>query len=398
MTFIAGVDCSTQSCKVVIRDAESGVLVRHGRAAHPPGTEVHPSAWCAALQEAARKPGGLADVAAVSIAGQQHGMICLDQDGNVIRPALLWNDTRSATAAENLTSEIAPQDWVTAVGVVPVASFTITKLRWVAEHEPANAARVAAVCLPHDWLSWKLSGSTSISDLVTDRSNASGTGYFDARSDSYRRDLLMLAFGRDVLLPRVAAPSEAIAGTGSEFYPSGLLGPGAADNAAAAFGLDLGDQAVVSLGTSGTMFGISNQMPTDPTGIVAGFADLRSGFLPLACTLNAARILDVTARLIGTDLAGLSDLALRAPPGADGLTMIPYYEGAAAADQRPMLGPRSMCWLAGGSHCGTARGWRVPRRRAARCVRRPAGCGANRARRSRWCVGWPANRSPRVGW
>jgi xylulokinase len=322
MPLVAGVDSSTQSCKIVIRDAETGRLVRQGRAAHPDGTEVDPVAWWSALQEAIDSAGGLEDVAALSVGGQQHGMVCLDEAGEVVRPALLWNDTRSAQAAADLTAELGAEKWADEVGLVPVASFTITKLRWLAEHEPANADRVAAVCLPHDWLTWKLSGSTSIRDLVTDRSDASGTGYFDPRTNSYRRDLLTLAFGRDLLLPRVAAPSEAIAGKGSLVF-----GPGGGDNAAAGFGVDAGDDAVVSLGTSGTVFARSTQMAIDPTGIVAGFADMSGAFLPLVCTLNAARVLDAAARMLGVDLPTLSELALQAEPGAQGLILVPYLEG-----------------------------------------------------------------------
>ncbi|MGX7677395.1 xylulokinase [Jatrophihabitans sp. DSM 45814] len=330
MPLVAGVDSSTQSCKVVIRDAESGRLIRQGRASHPDGTEVDPAAWWSALTDAVEAAGGLDDVAALSVGGQQHGMVCLDSNGEVVRPALLWNDTRSAAAAADLTAELGAEKWAEAVGVVPVASFTITKLRWLAEHEPDNAARVAAVCLPHDWLTWKLSGSTSIRDLVTDRSDASGTGYFDARTNNYRRDLLMLAFGRDVLLPRVAAPSEAIRTGGSTIYPAGLFGPGGGDNAAAEFGsgaADDQDATVVSLGTSGTVFARSTRAPMDPSGIVAGFADLSGVFLPLVCTLNAARVLDATARMLSVDLTTLSELALQAEPGAQGLTMVPYLEG-----------------------------------------------------------------------
>src|SRR5690606_23686747 len=204
MTLVAGVDSSTQSCKVVVRDAETGALVRSGRAAHPDGTEVHPDAWWSALQEALAQAGGLADVAAISIGGQQHGMVCLDGDGQVVRPALLWNDTRSAGAATDLIAELpgGAKAWADAVGLVPVASFTITKLRWLAQHEPEHAAATRSVCLPHDWLTWKLLGTGSLDDLVTDRSDASGTGYFSGVTGEYRLDLLERALGRsDVRLP-----------------------------------------------------------------------------------------------------------------------------------------------------------------------------------------------------
>src|SRR3954447_24091661 len=204
MTLVAGVDSSTQSCKVVVRDADSGALVREGRAPHPEGTEVDPAAWATALRTAIDEAGGLADVAAVAVGGQQHGMVCLDDDGEVVRPALLWNDTRSAQAATDLIAELGGgQAWADAVGLVPVASFTVTKLRWLAEQEPANAARTAAVCLPHDWLTWQLAGTPGLAELVTDPGDASGTGYWSPAEEAYRPDLLERAFGRCPVLPRV---------------------------------------------------------------------------------------------------------------------------------------------------------------------------------------------------
>ena len=326
MTLVAGVDSSTQSCKVVIRDAETGALVREGRAAHPDGTEVHPDAWWAALTEAAGQAGGLDDVAAVSVGGQQHGMVTLDERGEVVRPALLWNDTRSAGAAEDLIEELGgPQRWADAVGLVPVASFTVTKLRWLADAEPENAARTAAVCLPHDWLTWKLAGAPGLDGLRTDRSDASGTGYWSAATGEYRTDLLRHALrGREPIVPAVLGP----AGTAGTTRGGALLGPGAGDNAAAAFGAGAqpGD-VLVSIGTSGTVFSVADTPANDPSGVVAGFADVTGRFLPLVCTLNAARVLTTAAAMLGVGVDRLSDLALEAPAGADGLVLVPYLEG-----------------------------------------------------------------------
>ncbi|MHA6780532.1 xylulokinase [Pseudonocardia saturnea] len=323
MSLVAGVDSSTQSCTVVIRDAATGAPVRQGRAPHPPGTSVDPAAWWDALQAALEQAGGLDGVAAIAVAGQQHGMVCLSADGDVVRPALLWNDTRSAAAADDLVAELGAPAWAEATGSVPVASFTATKLRWLATHEPEHAAATAAVCLPHDWLTWKLRGTGALDDLVTDRSDASGTGYFGP--DGYRLDLLERAFGRaDVLLPRVLGPGEAAGRT-----PDGLLlGPGAGDNAGAALGLgaEVGD-VVVSLGTSGVVSAVSPTPTADATGIVAGFASATGEHLPLVCTLNAARVLDAAGALLGVDHAELSRLALSAPSGAGGLVLVPYLEG-----------------------------------------------------------------------
>ncbi|WP_341717316.1 xylulokinase [Micromonospora sp. FIMYZ51] len=337
MPLVAGVDSSTQSCKVVVRDAETGALVRQGRAPHPDGTEVDPAAWWSALAAAVDAAGGLADVAAVSVAGQQHGMVCLDETGEVVRPALLWNDTRSADAAADLVTEAGGGGyWADAVGSVPVASFTVTKLRWLARHEPANADRVAAVCLPHDWLTWRLAGAPGLAALRTDRSDASGTGYWSPATGEYRFDLLEQAFGRQLRVPTVLGPAEAaghldpaVLGGGAAAGSGGvLLGPGAGDNAAAGFGVGArpGD-VVVSIGTSGTVFSVADAPAADPSGIVAGFADVTGRFLPLVCTLNAARVLDAAAAMLRVGLDELAELALTAPPGADGLVMVPYLEG-----------------------------------------------------------------------
>jgi xylulokinase len=330
VTLVAGVDSSTQSCKVVIRDAESGSLVREGRASHPDGTEVHPDAWWSALQEAAAGAGGLDDVAAIAVGAQQHGMVTLDEAGAVVRPALLWNDTRSAVAGDRLVAAHGgPAEWAKSVGSVPLASFTVTKLAWLAEHEPENAGRTHAVCLPHDWLTWRLAGARGAEALVTDRGDASGTGYFSPASGDYRRDLLTHALGHDAVLPRVLGPSEHAGTTAVEGLSTGAaLGPGTGDNMAAALGLGAapGD-VVVSIGTSGVVSAVAAVPAADPTGIVAGFADATGHYLPLVCTLNAARVLDAVARVLGVDHATFSELALSGPPGAGGLVLVPYLEG-----------------------------------------------------------------------
>jgi len=190
-----GVDSSTQSCKVVIVDAATQAVVRQGRASHPDGTSVDPEAWWSALQEAIADAGGIDDVEAWAIGGQQHGMVALDAEGRGVRDALLWNDTRSAPSALALIDELGgPQAWADAIGSVPVASLTVTKLRWLRDHEPDAAARVAAVALPHDWLTWRLAGygpgNADLTALTTDRSDVSGTGYWSPFTEDYRRDLL----------------------------------------------------------------------------------------------------------------------------------------------------------------------------------------------------------------
>ncbi|MFD6952241.1 xylulose kinase [Nocardiopsis sp. TSRI0078] len=321
MPLVAGVDSSTQSCKIVVCDADSGSVVREARAPHPDGTEVHPDAWWSALSEASS--GLLDDVAAIAVAGQQHGMVAVDELGAVVRPALLWNDTRSAGAAKDLVDELGgPAEWAGAVDNVPNNSLTVSKLRWLARSEPDNAARTTGVMLPHDWLTWRLTGAEA--EPTTDRGDASGTGYWSATENAYRPDLLARAFGRELRVPRVAEPAEAVGRT-----PSGaLVAPGTGDNMGAALGLGLrpGD-AVVSLGTSGTVFAVSETPTQDASGTICGFADATGRYLPLVCTLNAARVLSATAAMLGVDLAGLDELALAAEPGAEGVVLLPYLDG-----------------------------------------------------------------------
>lgn len=332
MPLVAGVDSSTQSTKVELRDADSGALVGTGRAPHPsvtpPIAEQDPSHWWHAFEHAyaqalAADSLAASDVAAISVAGQQHGLVALDDHDRVIRPAKLWNDTTSAADARWLLDQLpaGAAGWAQACGSVPVAAFTITKLSWLHRVEPDAWARLARVALPHDWLTLQLTGR-----LVTDRGDASGTGYWSPVDGRYRWDLLAIVDGtRDWAhsLPEVLGPIEP---AGS--WRDTVVGPGTGDNMAAAMGIGLleGDIAI-SLGTSGTVYGISPHPTSDQSGAVAGFADASGRFLPLVCTLNATKVTDAVGRLLRLDHAEFDAAALAAPAGAGGVTVLPYFDG-----------------------------------------------------------------------
>jgi xylulokinase len=320
MQLVAGVDSSTQSCKLEVRDAESGELVRAGHRPHPPTmpprSEQDPGAWWDALSSLLEEHGD--GVGAISVAGQQHGMVVLDDECRVLRPAKLWNDTESAPQAAALVADRSARWWADTVGSVPVASFTVTKLAWLRDHEPDVFERVAHVLLPHDWLTLQLTGN-----LVTDRGDASGTGYWSAEAGAYVTDVFaMLGLDPDVA-PTVLSP-RALAGHRREM----LVGAGTGDNMGAALGLGLkaGDVAI-SLGTSGTVFAVSTRATSDDTGAVAGFADATGRFLPLVCTLNATMVTETMARLLGCSREEFETLALAAPAGAGGVTVVPYFDG-----------------------------------------------------------------------
>jgi xylulokinase len=335
--LVAGVDSSTQSTKVLLCQADDGAIVAQASAPHPDGTECDPELWWRALAQAGD---GLLDRAdAIGVAAQQHGMVVIDEAGQVIRPALLWNDVRSAPQARALIAELGgPRWWAERTGSVPTASFTVTKLRWLAEHEPDAAARTAHVLLPHDWLTWRLAAGSASSaaassssaaaaaagEPTTDRGDASGTGYFSPATGCWLPEVAEAALGRPTGLPRIAEPAEVVGRAAG----GAALSAGTGDNMGAALGLGLGvGEVVVSIGTSGTAYAVAARPAADETGAVAGFADATGRFLPLVATINAARVLSVTARMVGTDADGLSRLALAAPPGAQGLTLLPYLDG-----------------------------------------------------------------------
>ena len=300
--LVAGVDTSTQSTKVRITDAATGEQVRFGQAKHPDGTSVNPEFWWEAFTKAAEQAGGLDDVAALAVGGQQHGMVILDKQGNVIRDAMLWNDTSSAPQAAALIDKL---------GAAP------------AEGEDAH-----------------------LEALFTDRSDASGTIYYDAAHDEYRRDLIAMvlapaegeeaakAHADAIVLPTVLGPREAAAVkadpaiAGKDVEGGCIIGPGGGDNAMASLGLGMavGDVSV-SLGTSGVAAAIAENPVYDLTGAISGFADCTGHYLPLACTINGSRILDAGRAALGVDYDELAELAFKAEPGAGGITLVPYFDG-----------------------------------------------------------------------
>ena len=343
MALVAGVDSSTSGCKVEVRDADTGELVSSGRADHrpttPPRSEQHPADWWLAFESAAGIAGifGEHRPDAISVAGQQHGLVVLDADEATIRPAKLWNDTESADEAAELVEALGAGAWAEACGSVPLASFTISKLLWLRRHEADAYRRVAHVMLPHDWLTRRLTGR-----MVTDRGDASGTGWWSPAEGAYRPDLLALVDpDRDWsgALPEVLGPTEAAGtwGTGADAQAADgtwhtlaptLVGPGTGDNMAASLGLGMGPgDLALSFGTSATAFTVADRPTTDPSGAIAGFADATGRFLPLVCTLNATKVTDAVARLLGVEPGELDDLALAAPAGAGGLVLVPHLDG-----------------------------------------------------------------------
>lgn len=347
MGLVAGIDCSTQSTKALIVDSDSGEVVAEGRGEHVvTGTdgarETHPEVWWDALQASLAGTGVAGEVEAISIAGQQHGLVVQDEAGRPLRPAVLWNDVRAAPDAARLVEELGgPEVWAAHTGIVPVASFTIAKWAWLRRTDPETAAAAAMVRLPHDHLTERLTGRGA-----TDRGDASGTGWWSQETGGYTERTLSLP-SVDLspeLLPDLLA-HDAVAGEVTTAAAAALglragtlVGPGTGDNMAAALGLGLRPGTpVISLGTSGTAYAVSDDPVVDPTGTVAGFADATGRFLPLACTLNCTLAVDRLAELLGLDRA---DAAERTD-----CVVLPYLDG----ERTPNL-PHAAGTIAGVRH------------------------------------------------
>ncbi|MHB8293179.1 MAG: xylulokinase [Acidimicrobiales bacterium] len=361
LQFVAGADSSTQATKVLLCDLETGTELALGRSPHPPTapprSEQAPAAWlsalAAALQEAlsclapaSRRPSAGPEgraLTGISVAAQQHGLVVLGEHGQVLRPAKLWNDTEAAGDSAELVERLGPAAWARSCGSVPLSAFTIAKLAWLRRVEPGVFEHVRHVMLPHDWVTWQLCG-----EMVTDRGDASGTGYWSPRQGSWQAQLLALvdpAIDWAPMLPRVLGPSGAAgrvmaadrhhasgAHPGATVLdtigPGVVVGPGTGDNMAAALGLCMEPgEVAVSIGTSGTLFSVTEQPVEDPSGQVAGFADATGRFLPLVCTLNATKVTDAFRSLLGVSAEGFDQLVRSVPLGAGGVVLVPYLDG-----------------------------------------------------------------------
>ncbi len=328
---LLGIDSGTQSTKALAIDAETGTIIAEGRGAHSGNSVQDPAEWWAALKSAVAPIAQLdLDIQGMAISGQQHGCVLIDESGGIVRPASLWNDTSAAPDAERLNESA---DFADEVGSRLVAAFTIAKLAHFQRTEPTSIERATAVGLPHDWLNMRLTGR-----LVTDRGDASGSGWWSLTTGVIRRDLLALAIGDEqahrIELPAVHASDE----------PAGVLlddvaedlglragvpvGPGTGDNMAASLGIGAEPgEFVISLGTSGTAYAVSERPTHDRDGVVCGFADATGRFLPLVCLLNCTRTVDAIAALGGFDSNAALDRAAMLEPGAGGLLLEPWFSG-----------------------------------------------------------------------
>jgi xylulokinase len=339
MALFLGLDAGTQGAKALVWDAEAGRVLGRGAASYgllparePGEAEQHPWTWVegveAAIAQALADPGVDAGaIRGLAVSGQQHGCVVLDEEGEVVRPAKLWCDTSTAAEAAELAG---------ALGRPLPAGYTASKLLWLKRREPEHFARVRRVLLPHDYLNLHFSG-----EAVAEAGDASGTGYFDPeRREWDARAAAAIDDGLLARLPRLVGPDEPVGRVRPELaarlgLPEDLLvAPGSGDNMMSALGAGAVREGVLvmSLGTSGTLFGRAERPVIDPEGAIAPFCDAAGAWLPLLCTMNCTTVTEEVRAAFGLPLEELTAAAAEVAPGCDGLRFLPYLAGERSPD------------------------------------------------------------------
>lgn len=341
MSLVVGVDSSTQSCKVEIRERSTGKLISTGVSSHeptfPPKSEQDPDHWWSAFlssfQEATSKENiDKKSIEAIAVTAQCHGMVTLDESLNVIRPAKLWNDTQSATQSQDLVEKYGREYWINKVGSLIGPSFTLTKILWLKENEPENFTKTKKFCLPHDYLTAKLCNR-----IVTDRAGATCTGYYSIKDSKWIYEILENIDGTKDwtnALPEVLGPQTEAAKI-SEKVANDLglnkdvvVGPGTGDQMASCIGLGTREgDFVFSIGTSAVIFTVSSEPVFDLTGIVNGMADSSGNYMPVMVSLNGTKVTDWAAKIMNCSVNDLGELALSAEIDEHSAVMAAFFDG-----------------------------------------------------------------------
>ncbi len=350
-----GIDCGTQGTKALLVDGQGKALGR-GYAKHAlieranGAREQEPRWWVDALRVAVKAAVARrgAEVVALGVSGQQHGLVVLDEKLEVIRPAKLWNDTETAPQNAEMIARMGGREaWFERFGIVPLTGYTLSKLLWLQQNEPENFARVRHILLPHEYLNFWLTG-----ELRAEFGDASGTAFFDVRRRAWAREVLDAIDGDAgcgdgrgdgqlfAALPALIGADEIVGTLRPEvaaelgLSPECVVSAGGGDNMMGAIGTGNVREGVVtlSLGTSSTVYSFSNGPAHDATGNVAPFCSSSGGWLPLVCTMNATNVVTGTVELLGKTVADIEPALQSTPPGADGLVFLPFLNGERTPD------------------------------------------------------------------
>jgi xylulokinase len=340
-----GIDCGTQGTKALVLDSQSGQVLGLGTGAHTliqgenGRREQDTGQWLEALQIATRQALDNAGVSGlqiqgIGVSGQQHGLVLLDADGNVLRPAKLWCDTESSAENQQLL------DWLGGdtgslerLGLVIAPGYTVSKLLWTRRHHLQVLEQTAHILLPHDYLNFWLTGR-----YCSEYGDASGTGYFNVRTRQWDLDILrhIDPSGRlEQALPQLLEPHQAVGTLRPHvahllgLNPNAVVSSGGGDNMLGAIGTGNISPGIItmSLGSSGTVYAFNAQAQISPDASVASFCSSSGGWLPLICTLNLTNATSAVRELFGLSVEAFNTLASQAPIGADGVSMLPFLNG-----------------------------------------------------------------------
>ncbi len=342
-SYFVGVDCGSQGTKAVVVDGMDGKVVGNGYVGYglieglPAGhREQHPSTWVEAMIKSVRD--ALSEVKiegsveGIGVSGQQHGFVPLDKNGNIIRPAKLWNDTSNAEECRWLIERLGGvREVVKLTGNTILPGFTAGKILWLRRHEPDKYARLAKVLLPHDYLNYWLTGRATM-----EPGDASGTALMDVGTRRWRREVVE-AIDPALMekLPEIRPSSEPSGKLRREAaesleLPEGItVSAGGGDNMMGAIGTGNTRPGIVtvSLGTSGTIYAYSKRPVVDPLGEAHAFCDSTGAWLPLACTMNVTVATEAMRGLLGLGYEELEEVVEATPVGSNNVLLLPYLTG-----------------------------------------------------------------------
>lgn len=340
MKTLCGIDLGTQSCKVVLYDYEKKTVVGRSKAdldmiARNDGSREQEAQWydtALAACFAALKPELRSTIVALGVSGQQHGFVPLDAQGKALYAVKLWNDTSTAQECQELTAAAGGEAaLLKETGLLMLPGYTAPKILWLKKHKKEAFAQLRHVLLPHDYINFLLTG-----DYFTEYGDASGTALFDVRKrdwsdkicgmiDPTLRSYMPRLVESDQIAGRVSATAAAKYG-----IPEGaIVSSGGGDNMMGAIGTGTVRDGflTMSLGTSGTLYGYSDTPVVDPAGNLAAFCSSSGGWLPLLCTMNCTVASEQFRTLLGLDVKAFDAAAATAPIGADGLVVLPFFNG-----------------------------------------------------------------------
>jgi xylulokinase len=339
-----GIDSGTQSTKSIVLDSESGAILASAQRTYgmieglPPGhLEQDPRLWVNAVDDTVREclaqlGSRKNDVEAIGVSGQQHGLVVLNRENDVVRPAKLWCDTSTLEQCDQFAAEFGgARGLIKLAGNNIAPGYTAPKILWLKQNEPANYAAANCFLLPHDYLNFWLTGEKRM-----EYGDASGTGLMDIRTRKWCKPLCDFIDAELTEFMPAPESSQAFVGLLRDILrerwglkKAPVVSAGGGDNMMGAIGTGNIAPGVLtaSLGTSGTLYSHSDKPVIDPEGEVAAFCDSTDAWLPLVCTMNVTVATEQVRAMFGWDHKQLEEKFAAVPPGADGLLFLPYLNG-----------------------------------------------------------------------